>query len=211
MTKKPIHVLVVDDHALVRAGIRAFLQSHGKAEVIAEAGDGAEALDLLKQHRPDVVLMDISMPHMDGLHAAARMAKEFPYVRIIVLSAYSDSGHVQKAVRAGVAGYVVKDRVEDLVPAVKAVAEGRTFFSSAVLQFVKRGAVRAKERLTPRQREILQLIAEGHITKEIAEKLNISVKTAETHRTQLMERLDIHEVAGLVRYAIRVGLVRSDK
>jgi DNA-binding NarL/FixJ family response regulator len=218
----PIRILLADDHTLVRAGIRSLLQNIGEVEVVAEADDGREALKLIASLQPDIVLMDIAMPNLNGLEAAARVTKEFPNVRVIILSMYANEEYVLQALRAGAAGYLLTGaRAAELELAVASVARGETYLSPAaskhlIVDYVQRAAGDAvpnhdernpAERLTPRQREILQLIAEGHSTKEIAQALNISVKTAETHRTQIMERLDIHDIAGLVRYAIRAGLI----
>jgi DNA-binding NarL/FixJ family response regulator len=208
----------VDDHALIRAGIRALVQNLGSIEVIGEAADGREALALTKTHQPDVVLMDISMAGLNGLEATARIVKSYPNVRVLILSAHSNEEYVHQALRAGAAGYLLKNAdLSEFELAVRAVARGETYLSPSVSKhviadYVRRsnGDTRPPDALTPRQREILQLIAEGQSTKEIARTLHVSAKTVETHRTQLMERLDIHDVAGLVRYAIRVGLVKSD-
>jgi DNA-binding NarL/FixJ family response regulator len=224
---KPTRVLLAEDHTLVRAGIRALLQNLTGIQVVAEASDGREALRLIKTYQPDVVLMDIAMAGLNGLEATARVTKEFPTVRVIMLSMHSNEEYVAQALRAGAAGYLLKDAVAaELELAVTAVARGETYLSPAVSKhviadYLRRtgdreasgggGATPASELLTPRQREILQLIAEGRSTKEIASILHLSVKTVETHRTQLMARLDIHDVAGLVRYAIRIGLVTPDK
>ncbi|TMQ34416.1 MAG: response regulator transcription factor [Planctomycetota bacterium] len=216
---KPIRVLLADDHALVRAGIRALVQNLAGVEVVAEAVDGREALALVKQHDPDVVLMDISMAGLNGLEAAARMAKDHPNTRVIILSAHSNEEYVCQALRAGAAGYLLKDAgTAELDLAVKAVARGETYLSPAVSKHVIADYMRrvggesgSLELLTPRQREILQLIAEGQTTKQIANTLHISVKTVETHRMQLMERLDIHDVPGLVRFAIRMRLVQPEQ
>jgi DNA-binding NarL/FixJ family response regulator len=215
---KSIRVLLVDDHALVRAGIRALVQKLAGAEVVAEAEDGRQALSLVKDLRPDIVLMDISMPGLNGLEAAARVAKEYPCVKVIMLSAHSHEEYVCQALRAGASGYLLKDAsTAELELALTAVARGETYLSPAVSKHVINDYMRrvsgepgSLEMLTPRQREILQLVAEGRTTKEIAHTLHISVKTVETHRMQLMDRLGIHDVAGLVRFAIRVGLVEPE-
>ena len=222
----PIRIVLADDHALVRAGIRALLQSIHGVEVVAEADDGREALALIAQLHPDIVLLDIAMPNLNGLEAAARLTKEFPDVRVIILSMHANEEYVLQSLRAGAAGYLLKGaRAAELELAVTSVARGETYLSPAASKhvigdYVQRAAGEASaisderktaERLTPRQREILQLIAEGHSTKQIAQMLKISVKTAESHRAQLMERLNIHDVAGLVRYAIRAGLVDSNQ
>ncbi|MGE0680167.1 MAG: response regulator [Candidatus Binatia bacterium] len=220
--KKPIRILLADDHTLVRAGIRALLQGMPDVEVVAESGDGQEALRLAHQHQPDVVLMDIAMTNLNGIEAAARVRKEIPDVHVIMLSMHANEEYVMRALQAGVAGYLLKDSAAtELELAVKAVARGETYLSPAVSTHVISYMRRVKEReaaepqaasypaddLTPRQREILQLIAEGKTTKDIAALLHLSVKTVETHRAQLMDRLDIHDIAGLVRHAIRIGLV----
>ena len=222
----PIRILLADDHALVRAGIRSLLQNIDQVEVVAEADDGREALKLIASLQPDIVLMDIAMPNLNGLEAAARVTKEFPQVRVIILSMYANEEYVLQSLRAGAAGYLLKGaRAAELELAVASVARGETYLSPAASKhvigdYVQRAAGDAvpnqddrnrAERLTPRQREILQLIAEGHSTKEIAHALAISVKTAESHRTQIMERLGIHDIAGLVRYAIRAGLIDPER
>lgn len=214
----PIRVLLADDHALVRAGIRALVQNLAGVEVVAEAADGREALHLVKVHQPDVVLLDISMPGLNGLEAARRLAREYPQVRVLMLSGHASEEYVCQALRAGAAGFLLKDAgLAELELALRAAAQGHTYLSPAVSKhvigdYVRRvgGEAGALDFLTPRQREILQLIAEGHTTKAIARTLHISAKTVETHRMQLMERLDIHDIAGLVRYAVRVGLVLPD-
>jgi len=215
---RPIRVLLADDHALVRAGIRALLSRLPGVEVIAEAADGREALALVKAHLPDLVLLDISMAGLNGLEAAVRIAKEFPHVRVLILSAHANDAYVKQALRAGAAGYLIKDAgISELELAVQAVARGETYLSPAISKHVVADYVRHAgdepdplELLTPRQREILQLLAEGNSTKEIARILHLSAKTVETHRTQLMERLNIHDIAGLVRFAIRAGVLSLD-
>lgn len=222
---KHVRVVVVEDHTLVRAGIRSLLEELEGIEVVGEASDGREGLRLVEATRPDLVLMDVAMPGLNGLEAAARIAKELPGIRVLLISMYASEEYVLRALRIGVSGYLVKDAApRELEFAIKAIAEGETYLSPAVSKivvkhFVRRGApgdhadrrtARRFERLTPRQREVLQLIAEGHTTKKIAQLLSLSVKTVETHRTQLMEQLDIHDVTGLVRYAISVGLIRAE-
>jgi len=210
-----IRVLLADDHDLVRAGLRALLQGVSGLQVVAEAGTGREALQLIEMHRPDVVLMDVMMPELNGLDATARVAASFPDVRVLILSMNAGEEYVLPALRAGAAGYLPKNSSPfELELAIRTVARGQPYLSSAVSKHViarclhdSANMISSLERLTPRQRETLQLIAEGQTAKGIAQRLNISVRTAELHRTQLMEALDIHEVAGLVRYAIRMGLV----
>jgi DNA-binding NarL/FixJ family response regulator len=218
----PIRVLLADDHELVRAGFRALLQRLSDIEVVAEAEDGRDALRLIATYLPDVVLMDISMPGLNGLEATARIVKQFPRVRVIILSMHANEDHVLLALRKGATGYLLKGaRLPELELAVRSVARGDVYLSPAASKHVLANYVqrvgeqqaedeaerRSTERLTPRQREILQLIAEGNTAKQIAQTLGISVKTAETHRAQIMERLGIHDLAGLVRYAIRTGLI----
>lgn len=223
---KPLNVLLADDHTLVRAGIRVLLQGLPGVAVVAEAGDGHEALQLIQRHRPDIVLMDIAMGGLNGLEVAARVKREFPGVQVIMLSMHGTEEYVIRALQAGATGYLLKDAAAaELELALKAVAGGEMYLSPAVskhlVSYMRRiqdggadapdGKVRPAPELTPRQREILQLIAEGKTTRDIATLLHLSAKTVETHRTQLMDRLDIHDIAGLVRYAIRTGLVSSEK
>jgi DNA-binding NarL/FixJ family response regulator len=209
-----LRVLLVDDHALVRAGMRSLLHDLPEVEVVAEAGDGAEALAAAERERPDVVLMDIAMKGMNGLEAAARLRERLPAVKVIILSMHTSEEYVLLALRAGAAAYLIKDSAtSELELALKSVMRGETYLSPAISRqvvdgYVQRvGASAGPEPLTPRQREVLKRIAEGRSTKEIAYELNLSVKTVETHRAQIMERLGIREVAGLVRYAMRAGLV----
>lgn len=213
----PIRVLIADDHGLVRAGIRALLEKHSSMEVVDEANNGREALRLVRQHQPAVVLMDISMPELNGLEAVRQLAKDFPKVRCIILSMHADEEHVWQALQAGAAGYLVKGgSLAELELAIKAVAQGETYLSPCVSGPVIKEYVRrtshegdSADSLTPRQREILQMIAEGKTTKQIALILGISVKTVESHRAQLMKRLGVQDIASLVRHALRIGLVES--
>ncbi|PYS26911.1 MAG: DNA-binding response regulator [Acidobacteria bacterium] len=221
MTKpgaKPVRVLLADDHKLVRAGFRAMLDSLGDVEIVGETGDGREALELIRQHRPDVALLDITMPSLTGLEVAARVANEMQNVRIIILSMHTTEDYIARAVRAGVSGYLLKnaDPVE-LELALRAAVNGQMYMSPTVSKqlvddYLRRMGSDAgpEEQLTARQREILQLIAEGKSTKDIAVTLDLSIKTVETHRKDLMDRLGIHDVAGLVRYAIRAGIIKAD-
>lgn len=211
-----IRILISDDHSLVRAGIRALLEQQPDMEVVAEASNGREALKLIRQHQPNVVLMDIAMPELNGLEAIRQVSKEFPRIYSIILSMYSDEEHVRRALQAGAAGYLVKGgALAELELAIRAVARGHTYLSPGVSKPVIREYLQrtsgpgATETLTPRQREILQMIGEGNSTKQIALILNISVKTVESHRAQLMKRLDAKDIATLVRHALRLGLVSS--
>jgi DNA-binding NarL/FixJ family response regulator len=209
-----IRVVLADDHTLVRAGIRALLDRMPDVEVVGEAGEGSEAVAQVAATRPDVLLADVAMPGMGGLEAAERLRREFPDVRVVMLSMHANEEYVLQALRAGASGYLLKDAASvELDLALRAAVAGQTYLSPAISRqmidsYMTRVAGGATpEPLTPRQREILRLIAEGKSTKEIAFALTISVKTVETHRSQLMDRLDIHDVAGLVKYAIRAGIV----
>lgn len=214
-----VRVLLADDHTLVRAGIRALLNELPGVQVVAEAGDGREAVDLAKAHQPNLVLMDISMRGLNGIEATAQLKRELPDVRVIILSMHASEEHVGQALRAGASGYILKDAAtQELALAVAAVMRGEAYLSPLISKQVVDSYVQRRgvdtgplDMLTSRQRQILQLIAEGKSTKQIAHWLNLSVKTVETHRAQLMERLEIRDVPGLVRYAVRVGLVASDK
>ncbi|MBD2775840.1 response regulator [Iningainema tapete] len=207
MTTTPlIRVLLADNHTLLRAGLRAILKNIQGIQVVAEAGDGREALQLIADDQPDVVLMDIAMPDMNGLEATECVVKEFPHVRVIMLSMHANEEYVALALRNGAISYVLKDAdVSELELAIRSSFQGETYLSPAVSHC--RSDLQTEVQLTSRQREILQLIAQGRTTKEIAQLLFISVKTVETHRMQLMKRLNIYDVPGLVRYAIRMGLV----
>lgn len=211
----PIRVLLADDHKLVRAGIRSLLERLPDIEVVAEASDGREALRLIEEHRPQIVLMDIAMPELNGLEATRCVAKTLPDVSVIILSIYSDEEHVYQALRAGASGYLLKGAaIEELELAIRAVAQNQTYLSppvskAVITEYVQRtsGRPRSAERLSLRQTEVLQLIAEGKSMKQIALGLGISVKTVETHRAALINRIGIRDVAGLVRYAVKIGLV----
>lgn len=213
----PVRVLLADDHPLIRAGLRSLLDRMDGVEVVGEAASGEELLGMTASHRPDIVVSDISMPGLTGLEAAARLAADWPGTRVIILSMHADEAHVVQALRAGVAGYVVKDAaLVELEVALAAVARGELYLSPAVSRQVVERSLRPPaapapvELLTPRQVEVIRLIAAGRSTKEIARDLGISIKTVETHRQQLMERLDLHDVASLVRFALRTGLVTDE-
>jgi len=209
-----LRILLVDDHALVRAGMRSLLREIDGVEVVAEASDGAEALAAAERERPDVVLMDIAMKGMNGLEAAARLRERQPAAKVVILSMHTSEEYVLLALRAGAAAYLIKDSAtSELELALKCVMRGETYLSPAISRQVVDGYVQrvgvgaGPDPLTPRQRDVLKRIAEGRSTKEIAFDLNLSVKTVETHRAQIMDRLGIRDVAGLVRYAMRTGLV----
>lgn len=214
-----IRVVLADDHALVRAGIRSLLERVAGIEILGEAATGFEVLRLLQAALPDIVLMDIWMPELNGLDATARVKAKFPGVRVIIVSVNAAEEYVLQALRMGANGYLLKNAGPmQLELAIRAVARGETFLDSAVSEQVIKaysqrtaGFGSSLDRLTSRQREVLQLVAEGCSSKEIATKLNVATKTVEAHRSQLMAALQIHDIAGLVRYAIRVGLVSSDR
>jgi len=211
----PIRVLLADDHKLLRSGLKSLLQGMPDIEVVAEAETGLEAVRLIEEFRPHVVVMDVMMPDLNGLDATARAVAANPSVQVVMLSMNSDEHYVLQAVRAGARGYLLKNTSPtELEQAIRTVARGEMFFSSAIARHLVTGCLQRSAqigdslaRLTPRQREVLQLLAEGNSTKEMARKLQISVKTVEAHRAQLMDVLDIHDVASLTRYAIRVGLI----
>jgi DNA-binding NarL/FixJ family response regulator len=209
-----IRVLLADDHTLVRAGIRGLIEDLPGMEVVGEAGDGHEALRLAEATRPDIVLLDIGMPGMNGLEVLARVVAFDPSIRAVILSMHISEEYVLQALRAGAAGYLLKgSAVAELEIAIRAVARGETYLSPAVSKRVvddyvsRTGSTAAIDALTPRQREILQLVAEGHTSKEIGQRLGVSYRTVEVHRAQLMERLNVHDVAGLVRFAVSVGVI----
>ena len=213
---KPIRVLLADDHPIVRAGIRLLLEKLPGVVVTGEASDGREALDLMKAQQPDVVLLDITMPGLNGLHALARMTRDFPHVRVIILSEKYEDEYVWQALKSGASGYLPKGApTAELQAALKSVVGGEIYLNPEIssrfrknipLQQIARSRS-PLEQLTSRQREILQLLAESHNTKDIASILKISDKTVEYHRAQLMARLNIFDIAGLVRFALRTGLI----
>lgn len=212
---KQIRVLVADDHALVRAGIRALLERIDRVNVVGEAGDGLQALQLIKELEPDVVLLDLTMPGLSGFEVLKETSERFPEVNMIVLSVHDTAEYAIHALRSGAAGYLPKSAASaELEVAIQRVILGEKYVSPRIapeplLEFSGGGSETAD--LTPRQLEVLTLISQGSSTRDIAGALNISIKTVETHRAQLMHRLNIHEVAGLVRYAIKKGLVKIDQ
>lgn len=214
----PIRVVLADDHTLVRAGLRALLDRLPTVEVVGEAASGDEALALVESLRPDVLLCDISMGGLGGLEVTERVARGFPATRTIILSMHDAKEYAIKAIRAGAAGYILKDAgTVELELALEAIAAGQSYLSPAISTHLIADLTRpssdrsgGEDPLTPRQREVLTFIAEGLTTKAIARRLEISIKTAESHRANLMDRLGIRDTAGLVRHAIKVGLVRPD-
>jgi DNA-binding NarL/FixJ family response regulator len=219
-------VILVDDHVLVRAGIRSLLEGMPGITVVAEAGNGRDGLRLIEQFKPDLALIDVAMPGMNGLEAVSEASRICPHTRVIILSMYANEEYVLQALRLGACGYLLKDAAPaELELAVRAVRRGETYLSPPISHHVVANYLRhvggapdaygqGEESpfvsLTPRQRQVLQLVAEGHTNQEIAEQLIVSVKTVETHRSQLMQRLHVHDVAGLVRYAIRHGVVDTE-
>jgi DNA-binding NarL/FixJ family response regulator len=213
---RAIRVLLADDHELVRAGIRALLEKIENIEVVGEVGDGHEVLEFLGRDEPDVLLLDISMPRLNGMETLSRITREFPSVQVIVLSVHQNSEYVWQAVNAGAAGYLLKRAsASELARAIATIRHGRFYLCSELSPLARQLPTlcasdlptKPLEGLTDRQREILQLIAEGETTKGIALLLKISCKTVEYHRAQLMERLNIFDLAGLVRFAMRTGVV----
>lgn len=216
MSTQPVKLMLADDHTLVRAGIRALLEKMPGVTVVAEANDGREVFDLVRQHEPQVILMDISMPGLNGLEATARVVKDYPKIRVIILSRHDNEEYFWQAIKSGAAGYLLKKAATaELEAAIHRVIEGDIYLTKEISDRLVRRFPAQKvdnekhplEQLTERQREILQLIAEGQTTKAIAYILKVSPKTVEYHRAKLMERLNIHDIPGLVRFALRMGMI----
>lgn len=211
----PARIVVADDHTLVRAGVCKLLESMPAFKVIGQADNGRQVLELAEQLQPDLVLMDLSMPGLTGLEATARLRKSWPRIRVVILSMHQNTEYVRQALRNGASAYLLKDAApQELEQALQTVLRGETYLSPAIAKSIcaARTPLQAgppTEQLTPRQIEVLRLVAQGFSTKEIARTLDLSVKTVDTHRTSLMKQLDIHEVTGLVRYAIRTGMIAS--
>jgi len=207
-----VRIAIVDDHMILLQGIRKLLEAEGGYQVVGEACDGREGVELVRRLKPDIAIMDITLPGLNGLDAARQIASMAPRTRIILLTMHKESPYVIEALNAGVHGYVIKTEASaDLLRAIREVCGDRTYFSPGIAQIVV-DAYRNRDTLqvdplTAREREVLQLIAEGHRTKQVATSLGISLKTAESHRTHLMKKLHIHDTAGLVRYAVRRGLI----
>jgi DNA-binding NarL/FixJ family response regulator len=214
---KKIRILLADDHTVVRRGLRLLLEGQPEFSVVAEASDGKQAVDAAEASRPDVVVLDVAMPNLNGIEAAQRILASNPGVAIVVLSMHSDEGYVLRALKAGAKGYLLKDAAEgDLIEAIKTVTRGKTFFSSEITKMLAedyvreiraRGSEDSYELLTPREREILQLLAEGKSNKDIAGMLNLSLYTVETHRRNLQDKLNVHSFAELILYAVRKGVI----
>jgi two-component system response regulator NreC len=214
---KTIRLLLADDHTVVRKGLRLLLESEPGFKVVAEAGNGREAVAMAEEHRPDAVIMDVAMPILNGIEAARQISERFPQIAVVFLSMHSDEGYVLKALKAGARAYLLKDSAEyDLINAVKAVSERKAFFSPAISKMLVEDYMRqmqerkvedSYELLTTREREVLQLLAEGKNNKEVAAILNLSLYTIETHRSNILQKLNLHSGAELILYAIRKGVI----
>ena len=212
-----MRVLLADDHSIVRRGMRALLETDESIEVVAEAADGLEALRLCEEHHPDLLILDVAMPRLNGIDVAARAQKMQPPPRAIMLSMHLDESYVMRAINAGARAYMLKDATdEDLLPAIRAVAAGKSFFSPAVSgvlaeeymqQLQQRGVTDSYDLLTDREKEVLQALAEGMSNKEVAALLDVGVSTVETHRANLMQKLNLHSTAEIVLYAVRKRLI----
>jgi two-component system, NarL family, response regulator NreC len=212
-----IRVVVADDHAVVRAGIRAILQAEGDLVIVGEAGDGRSALEAVGQHRPDVLVVDLTMPESNGLDVIARVRGASPGTNVLVLSMHAAPEFVRGARRAGALGYVVKGSgLEDLVRAIRLVASGEVFLDATATAIERSDSLEASasmddlERLTPREREVLQLVAEGYTNREIGDRLGVAAKTVDVHRSNVMRKLDLHTAQALTRFAIRRGIISSE-
>ncbi len=208
----PLRILLADDHQIVRQGLKALLERE-QFQVIAEASDGHDAIKQARALRPDMAVLDVSMPQLNGLDAAREISRAVPGTRTILLTVHTEDSYVMTALRAGIKGYVLKNQAAaDLVQAIREVSAGRTYLSPGISQAVVEACLTKTELpadlLTAREREVLQLVAEGKSTKEVAQVLGISAKTADSHRTRMMRKLDVHETASLVRHAIRLGLIQ---
>lgn len=217
MNPTPLRIVVVDDHAVVRRGVRALLESHAGWIVVAEAATGREALDAVKQHQPEIVIMDISLPELNGLEATRQIAHVSPQTEVLVLTMHHSEELARQVLKAGARGYVLKSDADDnLITAVEALRQHKPFLTSGVTEFMLDGFLKeadgpeqtAKDAITPREREIIQLLAEGHSNKESAARLGISVKTIEAHRANIMRKLHLRSFSDLVRYAIRNKIVQ---
>ncbi|HLJ80010.1 MAG TPA: response regulator transcription factor [Ktedonobacterales bacterium] len=214
---KNIRILLADDHTVVRKGLRLLLESNEGFTVVADAADGRDAVAMAERHAPDVVVMDVAMPGLNGIEAARQITAKMPQTSVVFLSMHSDEAYVLKALKAGARGYLLKDSAEyDLINAVKAVSDGKAFFSPAISQMLvadymrqmqERAVEDSYELLTTREREVLQLLAEGKNNKEVATILNLSLYTVETHRSNIFQKLNLHSGAELILYAIRKGVI----
>ncbi|HLJ44728.1 MAG TPA: response regulator transcription factor [Bryobacteraceae bacterium] len=213
----PIRILLADDHNVMRDGLRLLLERQTDLAVVAEASDGREAVRLCEEHKPDVVIMDVAMPNLNGIEATRRITAGNPATAVVILSMHHDESYVLRSLKAGARAYLLKDSAKaDLIAAIRAVSEGKSFFSPKVSrilqddyfrQFEERGVEDSYDLLTEREREILQLVAEGRTNKEIADLLNLSVYTVDTHRTHILQKLDLHSVPEVILYAVRKGII----
>jgi two-component system response regulator NreC len=213
----PIRILLADDHTVVRDGLRALLEKQPDMEVVGEAADGRDSILLAAEHNPDVVMMDIAMPNMNGIEATRRIVTANPNTAVVILSMHSDESYVLRALKAGARGYLLKDSLRsDVIDAIRAVSQGRSFLARKVGRILQEDYVRQLERrglddsydlLTDREREVLQLIAEGRTNKEVAGLLLVSLTTVETHRTHILQKLGLHSVPELILYAVRKGII----
>jgi len=215
-----IKVMVADDHTMVREGLRALLDADPEIEVVSEAKNGIEAFDMARKNKPDIAVLDIAMPKLNGLLVCKKIRQEIPETKVLVLSMYGEEEYVTQALRSGASGFILKDAAaSELISAVKSISRGERFLSPTVSwklvkKYIVNGKhveVRNKAKLTNREKEVLQLIAEGYTNSEIAHILKLSVKTIQTHRSRIMEKLDIHTIAGLTRHAIKIGLVDTSQ
>ncbi len=212
-----IRILLADDHTVMRAGLRLLLERHENFEVVGEAADGREAVEIAAAQKPAVVVMDVAMPHLNGVEAARQILTRNPDIAIVMLSMHSDESYVLRSLKAGARAYLLKDSAEaDLIAAIQAIIEGRSFFSPGVRALLKEdyiyrlqkfGADDSYELLTAREREVLQLVAEGRSNKEVAALLGLSLYTVETHRTHILQKLNLHSVPELILYAVRKGII----
>jgi len=212
-----VRVLIADDHPLIRSGLRALLERGGEFEVVAEAADGYQAIELAIAHKPNVILLDVGMPRLTGVDAAQYIAQKVPEARIVVVSMHSDEGYVLRALRAGARGYLLKASPEaDILTAVRAVAAGNAYFSPSITKLLveeyvadarRRGVEDSYDLLSLREKEILQLLASGKSNREISEMLNVSLSTVETHRGNILQKLHLHSLPELILYAVRKGLI----
>jgi DNA-binding NarL/FixJ family response regulator len=217
---KRITVLLVEDHTIVRQGLRLLIEANGDIQIVGEAKTGREAVQMAKSIRPEVIVMDIAMPLLNGLQATRQILKDLPSTKVLILSAHSDSEYVDQVVKVGALGYLVKQSSGDvLATAIRELQKGKMFFSPSIAKHLKEDyqklpngvglQKKSTTELTSREAELLQMIAEGHVNKQIAAELGISIKTVEKHRQHLMEKLNIHDIAGLTRFAIATGIIES--
>ncbi len=213
-----IRIILADDHTIIRSGLRLLLEQQTDFKVVGEAGDGREAVALVAQHHPDIAILDIGMPELNGIEATRQIATESPSTHVVILSMHSDEGYVLRALKAGARAYILKNSAEaDLIRAVRSVADGKSFFSPVISKMLLEDYVRqirdkqvedSYDLLTPREREVLQLIAEGKTNKDVANILHLSVHTVDAHRGNILQKLNLHGIPELILYAVRKGIIR---